>query len=821
MLSASPNPGESRPDAACFHCGQPVPAGSEWVAEVSGELRAMCCAGCQAVCQAIVANGLVDYYRHRQAMPSRAEDLVPPGLAALELFDNPAFRKDFVRPLEGSEQEADLILEGITCAACVWLNEQHLGRLAGVTGVSVNYATHRMKIRWRDEDIRLSTILAAANAIGYRAHPYDAGRSESLARSERRTALWRVFVAGFGMMQVMMYAYPAYIAGDGDMSPAAASLMRWASMVLTVPVVFYSAAPFFVRAVRDLRLRRLGMDVPVALGIGAAFAASVWATLRGQGEVYFDSVTMFVFFLLGARYLEMLARQHATRGAETLGRLIPAFARRLRADGTVEEQVAVSELAVGDVLLVRPGETIVADGRVRSGQSDVNESWLTGESLPVTKSVGSSVLGGSLNAGGALEVVAERLGDSTRLATIQRLMERARSERPRLVMLADRVALVFTAVLLLLATLTGLVWWHVDPSRAFEICVAMLVVSCPCALSLATPIALTVGTDRLARVGLLVTRSHAIETFARTSHFVFDKTGTLTRGEVRLQRVQLAGRHDAVSEAGAVRLAAALELSSEHLIARAVVAAAGPDVARADGVQVEAGRGVSGLIDGRRHAVGCADFVAGVAGCSLPQALETDAPVTRVYLADEAGWIAALDFADAVRDEAGAVVAGLYRAGCEATILSGDAQVVVDAVAARLGIHDARGALSPEGKHAALKQMQQAGGVVAMVGDGINDAPVLAQAQLSIAMAGGTELARNESDVILLGDDLGKLLVGRRVAIRTRKIVRENLFWAFAYNLLAIPAAAFGWVTPWMAGIGMGLSSLLVVLNALRIARSG
>lgn len=809
-LESSPS-GESR----CFHCGQPVPVGGGLSVRVEGVSRLMCCAGCQAVCESIVSNGLGDYYHHRESFPSSGEEVLPQALLELSAFDHPDFQKSFVRPLEGDEREADLILEGITCAACVWLNERHLGRLEGVTAVQVNYATRRARVRWDSARIPLSRILGAVSSIGYRAHPYDPDKSELLAQRERRTALWRLFVAGFGMMQVMMYAYPAYIANEGDMSLVAAGLMRWASMILTAPVVLYSAAPFFIRAWRDLRARYLGMDVPVALGIGTAFVASAWATLRGTGEVYFDSVTMFVFFLLGARYLEMLARQHAMRGAETLGRLIPAFARRIRPDGTVEEQVAVSALQLGDRLLVKPGETIVADGLVLQGSSEVNESWLTGESLPVLKAAGARVMGGSLNGLGVLEISAEYLGEATRLATIRRLIERARSERPRLVAMADRIALLFTSVLLVLAVLAALVWWFIAPERALSICVAVLVVSCPCALSLATPVALTVATDALARIGLLVTRSHAIETLAGVNHFVFDKTGTLTEGALRLDRVLTTGE-----EASRVlELAAALEINSEHLVGKAILKVLQHQPPAAESVLVVPGQGISGELEGVRHAIGRADYVAALAGSALPEALRGGEGASWVYLAASGRWIAALGLRDSVRASARMTLDGLVRQGYGVSVLSGDSQSAVSGVADLLGVKDARGDLSPEGKHSALKLMQERGGVLAMVGDGVNDAPVLAQAQVSIAMAGGTELARHQADLILLGDDPAKLLAGLRIAKKARSVIRENLVWAFAYNVLAIPAAALGWVTPWMAGIGMGLSSLLVVLNALRIAR--
>lgn len=816
------------PEPVCFHCGQPVPEGLALLVQVDGQPRPMCCPGCRAVCEAIVGAGLVEYYRHREALPEKVGDGLPEEIWELGLFDHPEFQKAFVRPLEGHEREADLILEGITCAACVWLNERHLAQLKGVLGVQVNYATRRARIRWDDSVIRLSAILGAVAGIGYRAHPYDAGRAEEVARREQRDALWRLLVAGLGMMQVMMYALPVYMASAADMSESIRALMRWAGLLLTLPVVFYSAAPFFRRAIRDLRLRRVGMDVPVALGIGIAFAASAWATLLQSGQVYFDSVSMFVFFLLGGRYLEMLARQRATRGVDALGRILPVFARRLGGDGQLEEQVPVNVLVVGDRILVRPGETIVVDGEVCAGASEVSEAWLTGESAPVTKRPGDAVLGGSLNGSGVLEVRALKVGEATRLATVRRLMERAMAERPRVVEQADRVAALFTSVLLGLGVLAGLYWWHADASQALRIVVSVLVVSCPCALSLATPVALTVATDVASRIGLLVTRGYAIETLARARHFVFDKTGTLTTGAMRVEQVLCV---PGVSQQEVLGVAAALEQYSEHAIARAIVRAAGLDAAQGTGperchaekVRVEAGQGLAGEVDGRPYVLGRADYVAQALHQPMPAALQSDSACTRVYLGEAGRWLASIELDDSLRPDALALVRGLRAEGCEISIFSGDVAASVARVAGELGIQDARAGLSPEAKHAAVRELQAQGAargtIIAMVGDGINDAPVLAQAHVSMAMAGGTDLAKHQADILLLDDSLMALLRGRRLARKTQRIIRENLVWALAYNLLAIPAAMAGWVTPLIAGIGMGASSLLVVLNALRISR--
>ena len=802
-----------------------MPAGMDLRVRVGGEARSMCCAGCQAVAQAIVDGGLEDYYRHRDSLPlsprgdgAAAREAVPEVLRDSALFDHPAVQKDFVSPVGEHEREAHLVLEGLTCAACVWLNEQHVARLPGVTAIHINYTTRRAQVRWDERQLRLSQILDAIAAIGYRAHPYDADRAEHLAKKERQSALWRLFVAGFGMMQVMMYAVPVYLA-DGDMTPDIEALMRWASLILTLPVVLYSAAPFFQRAWRDLGLRRVGMDVPVALGVGAAFAASLWATLSGQGEVYFDSVTMFVFLLLGGRYLEMMARQKAARGIEAINRAQPAVAFRVSDAATFGgEHVAVAELAVGDLLLVKPGEHVPADGNVVSGNSSVDESLLSGESRPLRKQPGDSLIGGSLNGGSPLLMRVGAVGASTRLAAIHRLMMQAAGERPRLVAVADRYASRFVLALLVLAVLTAAFWWWFEPARALWVFVAVLVVSCPCALSLATPAALTVATGALAQRGFLLTRGHAIETLAAVTHFVFDKTGTLTEGR---PRVLDTWARDGDADA-ALRLAAALEQGSEHPLAQAFLAAAGseglpPLTERA----ALTGAGVSAIYNGGELRLGNAAYGITLHGQGLPpQAQEwSGAGDMVILLADACGWRAAFRLGDRLRPGALPLVERLRQQGIAVSIFSGDDVAVVRRLATVLGVDDARGNLLPEDKHVAMRALQAGGAIVAMTGDGVNDAPVLAQAQLSIAMGGGTDLARSQADVVLLGDDLAALADGVQLARRTMRIVRQNLFWSFAYNITAIPLAMCALVTPWMAGIGMSASSLLVVLNALRLQR--
>lgn len=804
----------------CYHCGQPIPDDVDLSITINDAPRALCCHGCQAVAQAIVDNGLGDYYRARDAMPESPREARPDVLDNLSLYDHAEFQKSFVRELGPNEREASLIIEGITCSACIWLNEAHLAKVPGVIAVDLNYATRRARVRWDESRVKLSAILAAVAAIGYRAYPYDAARNEEVSKRERRSALWRLWVAGFGMMQVMMYAYPVYIAG-GDMAPDIEQLLRWASLVLTTPVIIYSSAPFFRNAWRDLRLWRVGMDVPVALGVGAAYLASVWATLTASGEVYFDSVSMFIFFLLGGRYLEMNGRQKAVSVTEALTKLLPAFAERLPHWPTSREtsHVVASDLRLGDAVMVRPGESIPADGRVLEGQSSVNEALLTGESVPVGKRVGDVVTGGAINIESPLVVEVEQIGENTRLSAIVRLMERAACEKPKIVELADRIAARFVAVLLLVAVGCAVLWWSIDPQRALWITVSVLVVTCPCALSLATPIALTVASGALARFGLLVTRGHAIETLARANHFVFDKTGTLTTGRMQLQRtVPLAE----LAAEQCLALAAAAEAASEHPVGLALRAAAEGLVLPAGQAIVNTpGQGVEADIAGRKLRLGRPEYVASLVGAPLPASLEAllAGGETVVALGEAGVWLALFAIGDSVRPEAKALIAELRATGCAVSLLSGDSPAAAHRVAGAVGIDDVHAGASPQDKHEFVKALQAGGAVVAMVGDGVNDAPVLAQAQVSIAMGGGAELARTQADMVLLTESLEPLRRGVRTVRLTLRIIRQNLLWSFLYNFVALPLAMAGYITPWLAGIGMSGSSLLVVLNSLRLQK--
>ncbi len=810
LASAAADPG------TCYHCGLPTAPGAPWRDTFAGSVRAFCCAGCLGIAQTIHAAGLAAFYARRAA----AGAVAPEAAADVwEHWDDPAAQAGVVRPCGTGQAEVSLLLEGMHCSACTWLVETWLARESGVTSVSVNYATRRARVVWDPARRRLSELLRAVLAIGYRAYPYDPARRESLARRESRTLLLRMAVALLAMMQVMMFSVPGYVSAEG-VEPMHQRLLDWASLTLTLPAILYGAWPFFRGAWRDLRLRRLGMDVPIALGLGAAFGASAWSTIVGAGTVYYDSVTMFIALLLVARYVELVARRRAGDAVESVARVRPAVAERL-AGWPVDRSlttVSAASLQTGDTVMVRAGGAVPADGTVLEGSAHVEEAMLTGESRPAPKAVGSPVLAGSIARDGALVVRVEAAGDATRLAAVLRLVASAAGARPRIARLADRVAGHFVLGLLVIAAAAGAAWLFVDPSRAFTVVFAVLAVSCPCALSLATPAALAAATGALSRRQVVITRPDALETLARVTHVVFDKTGTLTTGRIAV--VGAYPRGDC-GMAEALALAAALEDASEHPLAHAFrEAAPGEGRPRVEALRTAPGEGVEGRLDGQRVRLGRIPYVAALTGTAPSVPADADPAATIVALGHESrGVLAVFALGDSLRAGAREVVGQLAARGVRTLLLSGDRAAAVEAVRAGLGIDAMVADALPGAKRATIAALQAGGGVVAMVGDGINDAPSLAQAQVSLSLGSATPLAQWTADVVVLSSRLDAIGDALAMARRAMRIVRENLAWACAYNLVAVPAAALGYVTPLVAALGMSASSIAVVLNAMRAAR--
>lgn len=829
----------------CYHCAEDVHEVARWQVMHDGELRDVCCVGCESVMQAIVDAGLDDYYRFRTEPASFG--VIPDDLAAslddLSVFDEPEIRERYLRPVAststayaGKLVDVSLSIEGMSCGACVWVLQRAIQALPGVENAQVNFSSSRASVRFDAEHIPLSEILKRTASMGYQGKPFDARDREVSLKKESRIFIQRLFVAGIAAMQVMMYALPAYISGEGDIEGEHMQLLRWASLVLTTPVLLYSAQPFLYGAYLDIRRRQPGMDVPVSLGILIAFSASVWATLTGSGETYFDSVAMFVFLLLGARYLEWRARCRAMRTMDDISASTPETAQRL-SHGTIEIVPSV-RLQIGDIIVVDSGQRVPVDCRVYQGQGAVNNALVTGESLPYSVGPGDTVAGGALLTEAALHLQVLRQLSASTLSVIDSLIERGANEKPHSVRLADRFASLFVSVLLILAALVFIVWLQIDPAKAGPTAIAVLVVSCPCALSLATPAVLATASSDLLRHHLLITRGHALETLAKVTDVVFDKTGTLTQGAPSLVSVKATGN---LSNNDLQRIAAAMESGSSHPYAHAFrIATSESDLPGdamanlkalgwpASHLEYAAGHGVmASLNSGGELRLGSASWctVSDIVQANWHGSnLQYEMAASEVYMVHippirgrEPTVLGRFLLDDKLRSESEPLVAKLMQSGQRVHLLSGDRLAAVASVAKGLQVDQYRAAQTPEDKQAYVKNLQSNGSVVLMVGDGINDAPVLAIADVSVAAGDASSLARTASDVISLAPGLEGLTLLLGKARQSLLLIRQNLVWAALYNFTAIPMAALGYVPPWAAAVGMALSSLLVVGNAQRL----
>lgn len=792
----------------CYHCGLPVPSGSTYNVCILQEMRSLCCPGCQAVAEAIVNSGLESYYQHRSDRSINPEALPQALTEELALYDRPDVQQPFVQH-EGELASTALMVEGISCAACGWLIERHLRGMVGIVEASLNLSNHRLRVRWSDATLPLSELLAELRRIGYAAHPYQADQAAERLASENRRSMRQLGVTGLLWMQVMMATMATWPEFNIDLSDGMASILRWTALLLTTPIVFYCCTDFFKGAVRDIRTRHLTMDVSVSLAIGGAYLAGIWSTLTGQGELYFDAVGMFALFLLAGRYLERRARERTAAATSQLVNLLPASCLKLDSSGQ-SARILLSELQTGDRVLVQPGSLIPADGQILAGQSSIDESVLTGEYLPHARGAGDAVTAGTLNVEGSLTVEVQALGDDTRLSAIVRLLERAQSDKPRLAEVADRVAQWFLLVVLVTAAVVGIVWWQIDSQRAFWIVLALLVATCPCALSLATPTALTTATGTLHKLGLLLTRGHVLEGLNQIDTVIFDKTGTLTEGRLTLREILPLSDLDPNT---CLEMAAALENRSEHPIAKAF----GRAPRAADSVESVPGLGLQGTVEGRTLRIGQPDFVAAGYVGTAP-AIPGDQGQW-LLLGDTGGPLAWMVLNDRLRPDAPALLDACRRRGWRTLLLSGDSSPMVGEIARQLGIEEAKGGLTPADKLAHMQRLQADGRRVLMLGDGVNDVPVLAAADISVAMGSATDLAKTSADAVLLSNRLYSLMQMFDIARRSRRIIIENLAWASLYNGLILPFAAIGWVTPLWAALGMSASSLLVVLNALRLVR--
>ncbi len=794
----------------CFHCGEPVPASCKLTVAAESQAQPVCCSGCEAVANLILQSGQSRYYQFRTENAIKPEHADAGVEASWQRFDER--QSLWGNTLKDGRHELLLQVEGIRCAACAWLIRSQLEARDGIDQVRVDVATGFVRINWQPARLRLSKIAANLASVGYRPHLPLAGAETIGRQEERRDALKRLGVAGLGMMQVMMYAVALYAGDATGISEGSERFLQWVSLLVTTPVVFYSGRGFFTSAWRSLRGRRIGMDVPVALAISIAFIMSTVNFLTGNGHVYFDSVVMFIFFLSLGRYAELVIRHRNLQTGLALARLLPEWAE-LNKDGQTERVPAI-DLRTNDQVRVRAGQTFPADGRVISGHTEVNEALLTGESRLVPKRPGDSVIAGSINQSQAVLVEVTRDPDDSTVSLLGRILLKSQTRQSRFARLSERYAGWFVAVVLTVAGLTALWWLTHDVTMLLPATLAVLVISCPCALSLATPAAIASASRELLARGVLLTRGAALEMLGNIDTIVFDKTGTLTTGLPVILNTTinpaLAGHGHALNTAAALRIAALLEADSSHPVARAF---ADIQVNRDEVCAiVNHENGVEGRVDGTRFMLGNAAF------CNMRTA---DLPPngSRLWLADAQDWVACFDLDDGLRDGAADTISALQARGLELIILSGDEPHSVASVAQRTGIGAWQSEQSPALKMKYLQSLQAGGKNVLMVGDGVNDAPVLSAATVSMTVSGASELANSTADYILTGHSLALVEDVFTIAVQTRTVIRQNLLWALAYNLLAVPFAAAGLIVPWMAALGMSLSSLLVVLNAARLAR--
>ena len=809
----------SSPNNSCYHCGSFILPGDSFELELGGVNRKFCCAGCMAIAQTIHGEGLEVFYARRAQSSDKpaaylASNEIPDSLAP---YDDPSLLGRYTRPSgEEGNLETTLRLEKIRCAACVWLCEQHLRRIPGVKDVQINYVSQKVKAEFSPGQTSLARLLFEVERIGYEAWPFEPSLSIEKSKKERRQLLTRLGVALLGMMQVMMYAWPTYV-GDSDITAEYDLLLGWTSWALTVPVMVYSAGPIFQAAWRSVASFRqthmLGMDVPIALALALAFTAGTVNLATGSGQGYFDSITMFVAFILAARYVELLARQDAQGGAEALAKQLPATCERVPnyPESQKVEIVPVINCNPGEVLRVPPGDVVPADGILIEYESAVDESLLTGESKPIDKKIGDRVYAGTHNILNPLLMRIDAVGQSTRIAGIASLLDQALQAKPLMVSLAEKWAGYFVGFLLFAAFLSSAIWWYVDPSRAWTVLVSVLVASCPCALSLAVPTAMAAAQGAVTKLGLLIVRGHVLEGLVKATDLVLDKTGTLTMGQPEVKEVLIA--RPEFSRADVLGLAASMESGQKHPLALSLLRAAEVDnvslTTLSDPVINLLGKGLSSGV----YRLGSAAWLGA-------QQIAQDGQYGQVHLADDKGVIASFLFLDTPRVGLEKLLAAAKSRKITVHLVSGDDSATVAWWAHHVGISNFKGACSPEDKYHYIEQLQKEGRFVWAIGDGINDAPLLARADVSIAVGAGAPLATAGADAILTASSLAPLAKSLLLADKTQLIIRENLIWALVYNLLAIPAAMMGWVNPWVAGIGMSLSSLAVTLNAWRLRKA-
>lgn len=806
----------------CYHCGLPIPKDVHITYPVLGETRSFCCHGCQLACQTIVEHGFEDFYRHREHEGGINAQVLPDILHNLSLYDRPEIQRSFVRT-QGQYAQASLILENIRCAACLWLNEQHLRTLPGIIDVQLDYTTHQARVEWDTTQLQLSQILQAIAAIGYIAHPYDPVHREALLQTEKHRSLEKLLFAGLLGMQVMAFSIATYWMGGYNTQGELALweiIGRWSTLIVTSVMLIYSASDFFVGAWHDCQQQKLGMDLPIVLGLVTAWLGSLWATITHGEHVYYDSIGMFIFFVLLARVFELKARLTASAQLDRLMRIIPqSITRIINAQQT--EEVAIIDLAIGDHIQLLPGQTLPVDGTLLSPTARINEAQLTGEPLPIDKQAGDPLRAGSISIDQPIQMRVDHLSQDSTTAQLQSLIFKALATKPTLAQLADRIANPFIAIVLLTAFLTLCVWLYVDATQALPNLIAVLIITCPCALALATPVATAITMGNMSAHGMLPIHMSSLEKLPQTDVLVLDKTGTLTQGKPSLAETQLTGTHTLEE---VLLIAHTLEQYSEHPLAHALKQAnQQPNLPKMTQHKYYPSQGIEGVIHQQQWRIGNLSFCQTTPPTLAQQRwIDQQHAAGAIVLALSCNQQLSALFAlqDTLRDDAIAFVQQMQQQQQrfkQVVILSGDHPHAVAHLAQQLNIYDYHGHYLPEDKLTWIQQRQQQGHRILMVGDGINDAPTLAAADVSVSFYQASDLAQQHSDLLLMGHTLDRIQLADQWIRKHQRIVKQNLFWALAYNLIAIPFAALGMITPWMAAIGMSVSSLWVVGNALRL----
>ena len=803
---------------SCFHCATPIPAGVRFESEIDGGQRSFCCFACQSVCGAIYEADLQGYYQRTPDGQLLGPPPEPP--RDVEMYDFDEVQQDFSAGT-GEVRDIHLLVDGIHCAACVWLIERGLLREKGVLSAEVNLTGKRVHLRWNNQEAKLSGLIQSLSRIGYSAIPYDRDSAEGAIRKANRALLFRLFFAGFAAMNMMWIAIALYTGANRD---EFRDFFHWMGFLLATPTLLYSGWPFYRGALGGLRAGHLTMDLPIAIGLSVTYAYSLYVTASGtqQGEVYWDTVTNLTFVILIGRYLEGMFRQQAVSATKRLMELQPRVALVVRDGG--ENLVPIRGVMPGDLVLVKPGYTVPVDGLVMSGQSAVVEAMLSGESRPLEKCPGDFVTAGTSNMTGALLVeVRARVQDSA-LSKIIRLVEEAQASKAPIQRIADRIVPWFVLVTLTCATATFFFWSPVDFELALMAATSVLIITCPCALGMATPMSIAVASGLGARHGILVKNGLVLETLSRVTHVVFDKTGTLTEGRMSVAETACAS---GIEIRQILRIAASVERLSEHGVARAVTAYARSQAIECRETVVEAfhavpGRGVAATVDGQHMRLGTASWLS-EEGVRVDEHLMDKATgfemsaMTCVHVAMEGKHVAALAIADRLRDNAASVVAALQRAGIEVTLLTGDRQAVAKAVARQLGTINVIAEVLPQDKDQVIRKLQGRGEIVAMVGDGINDAPALIRADIGIALGSGTDVSVDSADIVLMQSDLSCVLQALALSRRTLRTIKQNIGLSFVYNLIMVPLAMMAKVSPLVAAVTMPISSLVVIGNAARI----